>query len=259
MEEWGEEYIGAKLGLEYRVRSSSFTPLASRRKKLTFERQAENLITLKIKQDGGTSIHMITEAGIIGKIGINDRGVGCTLNAIKAKSVSFLKLPCHLALRTVLDSESREAAVAALEEAGVASSCHILVADTTGGTGLECSNEDVMRLEMNREGIVTHTNHFVLKHKEGVVESHDWLVDTGFRLQRIGELLNAAKEEEPSQDLVENFLKDEMEGDGAAICRSSKKDTIATLFSIIMDLRGKKARLIMGRPVNPTEKLVLEP
>jgi isopenicillin-N N-acyltransferase-like protein len=202
---------------------------------------------------------MITEAGIIGKIGLNERGVGCTLNAIKAKGVSFERLPCHLALRTVLDSESREAAVAALEKAGVASACHILVADATGGTGVECSSEDIVKLEMNREGIVTHTNHYVLKHNETVVEAHDWLPDTGFRLQRIGELINAAKEEEPSQEVVEKFLKDEREGDGAAICRSAKKDTIATLFTIIMDLKNKKARLTMGRRVAPTEKIILEP
>jgi len=102
---------------------------------------------------------MITEAGIIGKIGINSFGVGCTLNAITAKGVSFTKLPCHLALRTVLESSSREEAIATLEKSGVASACHILVADKTGGTGLECSSEDIMRLEMNERGVVAHTNH----------------------------------------------------------------------------------------------------
>jgi isopenicillin-N N-acyltransferase-like protein len=204
---------------------------------------------------------MITEAGIIGKIGINGNGVGCTLNAIKAKGVSFSKLPCHLALRTVMESVSREAAVKTLEKAGVASACHILVADATGGTGLECSSEDVVKLEMNREGIVTHTNHYVLEHKPTVIESHDWLPDTRFRLRRIGELLNAAKEEQPSQEIVENFLRDEMEGDGAAICRSSKKEpgSIATLFSIVMDVSNKRARVVEGRPANPLSKLTLNP
>jgi len=201
---------------------------------------------------------MITEAGIIGKIGMNEKGVGCTLNAIKAKGVSFSKLPCHLALRTVMESESRDAAVETLERMGVASSCHILVADSTGGIGLECSSEDIMKLKMNREGIVTHTNHFILKHKEGVIEPRNWLPDTGFRLKRVGELLNAAKEEQPSQEAVDRLLKDEMEGDGASICRSAKKDSMATLFSIVMDLRNKNARVTVGRPASPTQKLVLD-
>lgn len=202
---------------------------------------------------------MITEAGIIGKIGLNDSGVGCTLNAIKSKGYSFARLPCHLALRTVLDSFSRESAVSTLEKAGVASACHILVADATGGTGVESSSEDMVKLGMNDRGIVIHTNHFVAQHVESVVEAHNWLPDTNFRLQRLGDLLNAAKEEEPTQDLVEKLLKDEMEGEGAAICRSAKKDTIATLFSIVMDLSNKRARVAVGRPVSPTETLVLEP
>ena len=220
--------------------------------------QAENLICLKIKQDKGLSLEMITEAGIIGKIGLNEKGVGCTLNALRAKGTSYSKLPCHLALRTVMESESREAAVANLERAGVASSCHILVADATGGTGLECSSEDIIKLEMSRDGIITHTNHFVLEHKSGVVESIA-LLDTKFRLMRINELLNAAKEEEPSQEVVDRMLRDEMEGDGAAICRSTGKDTMATLFSIVMDLNKRTARVLVGRPVEPKMKIILSP
>jgi isopenicillin-N N-acyltransferase-like protein len=224
-------------------------------------RQAENLISLKIKMENGLGIQMITEAGIIGKIGLNGSGVGCTLNAIKAKGVSYSKLPCHLALRTVMESESRQEAIATLEKAGVASACHILVADVTGGTGLECSSDDVVRLEMTREGIVTHTNHYVREHQPTVIESHDWLVDTRFRLRRIGDLLNAAKEQQPSQEVVESFLRDEMEGDGASICRSSTKDSgsLATLFSIVMDLNSKRARVLEGRPSNPVSKLTLNP
>jgi isopenicillin-N N-acyltransferase-like protein len=183
--------------------------------------------------------------------------VGCTLNAIKAKGVSFSKLPCHLALRTVLESESREAAIAVLEKEGVASACHILVADVTGGTGLECSSEDIVRLEMSKEGIVTHTNHYVLEHKPSVTEAKDWLIDTKFRLRRIDYLLNVAKKEQPNLETVESFLKDETEGDGACICRIAKKDSLATLFSIVMDLGIRSARVVEGRPVNPLSELNL--
>lgn len=226
-----------------------------------FERQAENLICLKIKKADGLSIQMITEAGIIGKIGMNSYGVGCTLNALKAHGVSYGKLPCHLALRTVMESSSREAAVRTLEKAGVASACHILVADATGGTGLECSSEDLVKLEMNRDGIVTHTNHYILKHKESVVEAPDWVPDTRFRLDRINQLLNGAKEEEPRLEVAARLLKDETEGDGAAICRSAKsaKDNLQTLFSIIMDLGSKRAKVAVGRPASSSEILVLDP
>src|SRR5215469_8371579 len=174
---------------------------------------------------------MITEAGILGKIGLNSHGVSVTLNAIKAKGVCFSKLPCHLALRTVMESPSRSAAVETLQKQGVASACHILVADVSGGTGLECSSDDIVSLEMDERGVVIHTNHYLLPHKETVVELHGWLPDTHFRLRRIGELVSqAGKEQGPSVELVQSLLRDEMEGDGAAICRSKNEmDGLATL------------------------------
>jgi isopenicillin-N N-acyltransferase like protein len=204
---------------------------------------------------------MITEAGIIGKIGMNSYGVGCTLNALKAHGVSYDKLPCHLALRTVMESSSRDTALKTLEESGVASACHILVADATGSTGLECSSEDLVKLEMTRDGISTHTNHYVLKHEESVVEAPDWLPDTRFRLSRINQLLNGEKEEEPSVEVAAMLLKDETEGDGAAICRSAKSttDNLQTLFSVVMDLGNKKAKVVVGRPASSTEILFLDP
>lgn len=225
----------------------------------SISRQAENLICLKIKKEDGLGIQMITEAGIIGKIGLNSKGVGCTLNAIKAKGVSYAKLPCHLALRTVMEAPSRKAAIATLNTAGVASACHILVADVNSATGLECSSEDIVPLEMDKNKIVTHTNHYLLPHHEKIVEAADWLPDTRYRFQRINELLKCVKEEAPSVELVENLLKDEVEGDGASICRSEKSMGLATLFSIVIDLGNKRASVAMGRPSQPTEKLILSP
>ena len=114
---------------------------------------------------------MITEAGILGKIGLNSSGVGVTLNAIKARGVDFCKLPCHLALRTVLNSHSRISAVEKLASIGVASACHITVGDDTGGAGLECSHRDIVTIGMSDQGVCSHTNHFVRWHVAGVVDA----------------------------------------------------------------------------------------
>jgi isopenicillin-N N-acyltransferase-like protein len=108
---------------------------------------------------------------------------------------------------------------------------------------------------------VTHTNHYVLKHKTSVIEAPDWLPDTRFRLSRINQLLSGAKEQEPSAQVAASLLKDETEGDGAAICRGSKsaKDNLETLFSIVMDLGKKKAKVAIGKPASSTDILVLDP
>lgn len=201
---------------------------------------------------------MITEAGIIGKIGMNSKGVGCTLNALKAHGVSFSKLPCHLALRTVLESSSREEAVKSLEREGVASACHILVADEKGGMGLECSSEDIVRLEMDGKGMVLHTNHFVKEHEEGVLEVNDWLKDTRFRLKREQELADGMMGE-ASVEGMQSIFVDEVEGDGACICRNEREDRIVTLFSIVMDMGRRNGTVKVGRPVESIETLLLDP
>jgi len=85
------------------------------------EEQQENLINLNIRQESKPSISIITEEGIIGKIGLNSSSVGVCLNAIRAFGVDFERLPCHLALRCCLESEDVVQAVAALQKTGVAS------------------------------------------------------------------------------------------------------------------------------------------
>lgn len=204
---------------------------------------------------------MIAEAGILGKIGLNSDGVGCTLNAITANGVSYNKMPCHLALRTILESTSRSAAtIQTLEEEGLASSCHLLLGDVTGGTGLECSSENIVRLEMDPEGLIMHTNHYILPHNEKVAESKNLLPDTWYRLRRIGELVDAVKEEGPSIKVVERLFLDEIEGDGSSICRHYQDtDGLATLFRIVMDLGEGRATVSMGLPVDPVENFELSP
>jgi isopenicillin-N N-acyltransferase like protein len=204
---------------------------------------------------------MMTEAGIIGKIGLNSSSVGVTLNAIKAHGVDFAKLPCHLALRTVLNSNSRAEAVNKLMRVGVASACHITVADVaTGGIGLECSAQDIVQMPMSGQGVCTHSNHFVNAHAEGVVGTN-LVKDSPFRLERI-RLLIAQEQEgsEPSFEVIERLLKDE-EGYPGSICRAaSEKSSLETLFSICMDLGGVEAKVKMGRPVDPAgERVELRP
>ena len=206
---------------------------------------------------------MMTEAGIIGKIGLNSVGVGVTLNAVKANGVDFSRLPCHLALRRVLESDSCTEAVRALERAGVAAPCHILIADPQESAGLECTAFDIVRLRARvhqgrylAKELTSHTNHFIERHL-GPNCPPD-LPDTIVRLERVNQLLNQA-ETEPSYGVVEEILRDEENFPGS-ICRDhSGRDGFATLFSIVMDLNRHKAKVGMGKPTELGDCLDLEP
>ncbi|CAK1362518.1 unnamed protein product [Cercospora beticola] len=224
-------------------------------------RQGENLILVSIDVPGRqTRIKMVTEAGIIGKIGLNSHGVGVCLNAIKARGVDKGRLPVHLGLRKVLESESREEAVRELEKVGIASACHMLISDAGGSVGLEWSAKGVKKVEMNERGQVFHSNHFLEKHPDGV-EDTDWLVDSRFRVRRIEELVKGVEERSGGKEVgwedVRGIFRDEENWPGA-ICRSAKgKSTSQTLFNIVMELTKKKAKVVVGRPTEGGEDIEL--
>jgi isopenicillin-N N-acyltransferase like protein len=215
--------------------------------------QRGNIVQLDIEQNGKPNISMMTEAGIVGKIGLNSAGVGVTLNAIRALGVAYEKLPVHLALRMVLDSQSKDEAADALRRFGVAAAAHIQIADkTTGAVGFECTSADIVELEMDGAGVCTHSNHLTKLH---AVEDKGLLVDSPPRLQRIGQLLKEV--ETPTIQSLAELLKDE-EGYPTSINRAqTEKAAIETLFSIVMDLGQGKAIVKMGRPTEGGEILEL--
>lgn len=224
------------------------------------EAQQINLIHINIKRDSKPSISMITEAGIIGKIGLNSAGVGVCINAIRARGVDFGRLPVHLAIRAALDSTSKAEALAKLDKAGVASAVHLLIGDATGSTSVEFSNLDIIKFEM-KDGQITHSNHFVVPHAEGVKPA-SFSEDSLERIVRARELLAAAAaemEKPPTIRMVEKILEDE-EGLPGAINRvATEVSPSSTLFGVVMDLKEKKALVRVGRPTECTGFATLNP
>lgn len=226
------------------------------------EAQRENLIILHIQQPGRPSIKMVTEAGIIGKIGMNDRGVGVCFNAIMCKGMDVTRMPAHLGLRMVLDSNSAKEAVEALEAVGMASSAHALIADGTEGIGLEFTAKTFARLPMDKDGRVYHSNHLLAEHP-GVVESLRWM-HSPWRLERIRELSGQAQEKLPSRDppSLGEFVKlfDDHEGEIGPICRLdvAGDGLSGTLFNIVMDLTERRAVVRLGQPCKPMTTVDLD-
>jgi isopenicillin-N N-acyltransferase-like protein len=131
----------------------------------------------------------------------------------------------------------------------------MLVADATGGVGLEWSSKDLRKIEMNASKQVFHTNHYLATHDEGVVDTV-WLKDSLVRIVRVEELCNRLRES-PSHDEIANVFKDE-EGLPTAICRNERDGSATgTLFNIVMDLEEKRATVTLGRPVDPEEQFEL--
>jgi isopenicillin-N N-acyltransferase-like protein len=223
--------------------------------------QQMNLVALHIASRGDLpAISMITEAGIIGKIGLNGSGVGVCLNAIRARGVDFERLPVHIALRLVLECRSREQAVATLTTAGVAASCHILVADAGDAIGLECSHVDMVGLPA-RGGIYTHTNHWLVQHSGpgGPITEPVFPQDSVPRLARLNSLIiDRGKKSLVNVKGIEKMLEDEDNFPGSINKATSSASSAATLFSVVMDLDNRRANVRIGRPTEAVESFTLQ-
>jgi isopenicillin-N N-acyltransferase-like protein len=222
------------------------------------EEQKANLIIVRITQPPKPAIQMITEAGLIGKIGLNSAGVGVCFNAIRAYGMEPSRVPVHLGLRLVLESTSRDEAISRLESLGMASSAHMLISDAThGAIGLEFSSKTFARLPQDEAGRVYHSNHFLADHPD--VHDTVWLADSPFRVKRIQELANdvGSKQAEPTIDSFRDMFKDESNYP-SAICRAEVQGSdSATLFNIVMDLSEKKGIVTLGRPCAVEDTVVL--
>ncbi|KAF7186408.1 Acyl-coenzyme A:6-aminopenicillanic-acid-acyltransferase 40 kDa form [Pseudocercospora fuligena] len=216
------------------------------------ENQKKNLVLLTIRRQSKPTIKMVTEAGLIGKIGLNSAGVGVCLNAIRIPGLNVERIPCHLGLRLALESESAKQAIDKLKGYGVASACHYLLADSEQSVGLEWSSSDVQEIQ-SRSDKIFHTNHYIVEHP-GVTDI-PWLDDSSVRLAKIEELSNTA--EKQSLASISRMLSDESSFP-TSICRAQKDaSTFATLFSIVMDLSARKAVVKVGRPIAPEEVIEL--
>lgn len=223
-------------------------------------KQKPNLIVLRVTPENIVghdlpAFQMITEAGIIGKIGFNEHGVGCLLNGIRAQGLNPERMPIHFALRTILESRSKREALDKIEAMGLAGSSHILLGDKEGPTGLECTSLGFQELEPDDLGRVCHANNLIRKH-EGVYEPL-WLEDSPKRTRRMQELATKAVGENAGFDTLLELFKDE-EGRPAAINRVEHGNNDSnTLFNVVYNLTSRKGVISMGRPTAVEEQVTI--
>lgn len=115
-------------------------------------------VILKIQSYDETHLITLTEAGMVGKIGLNSAGIGVGLNILYQNGRS-MGLPIHILLRQLLKQKSYVAARQFIKQQhGQAS--HILLADGEGNaSSVELSNKGAYFCQYERCPI--HTNHYL--------------------------------------------------------------------------------------------------
>ncbi|MFB4162254.1 C45 family autoproteolytic acyltransferase/hydrolase [Alteribacillus sp. JSM 102045] len=212
--------------------------------------QLKSLVHVQIEQNDLPTIEMVTEAGIIGKIGCNSTGFGVCLNAL-VTDTWLPKIPIHLGLRAILDSFSFREALEKVENNQMASPAHFLVASKTGDmASLEVSPVRTEQITPT-EGLLVHTNHLCSPEMREEM-NEDILPDSYHRLSAINKHVGKLNNKEIEKEDVFHILSDH-ENYPNSICRHESssqnlREKMENVFSIVMNLSDNELTWIHGNP-----------
>jgi isopenicillin-N N-acyltransferase-like protein len=150
----------------------------------------------------------------------------------------------------------------------VASSQHILIADSTISLGLELSPLGDVQLEEDEYGMILHTNHFIDNHN---VTEPSWIKGSPARLERARQLCRElATSGIEGDSITPSLLREKIFSDTCnaphSICSledptQHRTRRTSTLFNIVMNLdkQNPGAELVIGQPgsskVSPVLKM----
>jgi isopenicillin-N N-acyltransferase-like protein len=203
--------------------------------------QRESLVVLRVTDEAGRQVITLTEAGMLAKIGLNDRGVGVCLNILR--SVDDGKkpgLPVHVLLRHLLDCASVDAATATAKSITHGASSNLLMADAGGrAASLELSPRGVAVIAPTN-GTLAHTNPYLDPQQAEHAATLSPLATTEQRLGCALRLASKAPKAKLGREDLEALLRDETMG-AESVCRRpdpalAPEVRIESVAGVVMDL-----------------------
>lgn len=208
------------------------------------------MVLLQIEQPGRPTLLSLTEAGMVGKIGLNSAGIGVCANFLRHHQ-RRLGLPFHLILREALEAPRLGLAAAAVFQAERADAGNYLLAHADGeGINLEAAPASVAWLHP-QDGLLVHTNHFLVPRLQegdtGILESDNTLARYGRAVRLLQSRAGALGVEAVMDILRDHFDRPK------SICRHPdptlpRVEQSATLASMILDLTAGRMYVAAGEP-----------
>lgn len=225
--------------------------------------QRDALVVLKIHQKDKPDLLLFTEAGIVGKFGLNEAGIGVCLNALASdQKVEGPAVPLHVVLRGILNSSTLSDAIQNVGRMNLACCANFHTASAEGqAVAIEAGPGDFDVL-YGEEGFLVHTNHFL---SPRFYQVHDTgkmaFPDTFLRYGRMRQMIRAALEGDGRIriETIQSFLRDH-KGFPDSICRHEDKNDpegkrMGTVFSILMNLSKREMYLTGGNPCETSYEL----
>lgn len=208
--------------------------------------ECEDLIVLlEIEREDGHRVLMLAEPGIIGKIGLNSKGLAVGLNILHGKAFE-VALPVHILLRAVLDSNNLAQAQHLLETKPACTFSNVFVADEHGDyLNYEFKARKRNLLQYGKETPI-HTNHYL---GEKCNEQGNPMYESSQqRLTRARQLVS-----EQDGESIQKMKRILLDTSGSeAICaefRHHMHYRVGTVSSIIVDLPQRKMLVTKGSPL----------
>ena len=202
-------------------------------------------VLMKIVKPCGHIIRMITEPGIIGKIGMNSAGIGVCLN-ILTLGQKLGGLPVHIVLRALLDCRSYNSAKSLLQEQGKGKASNIIVADkNANGIDIEFCGDRFFLLEPEKDYLL-HTNHYL---GEAINSPHCADFASSYaRFEKANTLLEKDKDRSVAQ--MCRLLSDESDSELPIYREYVEDDSVhelGTVCSIVMSLAQQTMLIRKGK------------
>lgn len=219
--------------------------------------QKKNIVILKIAYENGLKILTVTEAGMIGRLGINNRGLAVLGNTLKTTNVG-LGLPIHCTFRKLLEQEKIEDAKKVLSETKIASSYNFMIASYGHIYDFEVDSQSVKCVN-EEQPVQYHTNHFTdidLRKIEAYTKYEDEESIKRYEsIERQVKTFDSIGKKEIMQILSSH------DNHPQGVCTHSKKGVSedkkwSTLCSVYFDLKTMEILIACGNPcMEPYERI----
>ena len=127
-----------------------------------YDAMSGNWLEWTVEHPDGRRVTTVTEYGIVGKIGINDHGVGVLLNMLRhAKDGDGIGVPVHVVARRILDTATDvPGALAVCGSAAVSASTSLTIATRHTAVSVELWPGGPGHVLPAEDGLLLRTNHF---------------------------------------------------------------------------------------------------
>jgi isopenicillin-N N-acyltransferase-like protein len=201
---------------------------------------------VQIELPNDHTIVMMTEPGIIGKIGLNSAGLGVCLNYLIDPEIRR-GLPIHILMRAILDSGSLVEAKHCMDAAGTGRSGNLLIGAADGGA-LAVEFRTAASYELPADGeVYLHTNHYRYRGCDLHTGTPKQRENTRQRLARAEVLVSAFRDY--STDEMLELLSDCKDSEHPIYAPYREYEgigTIGTICTLMMDLPAKRLSLRHG-------------